>query len=404
MSTEEKLPHESYLVVGGGTPLGEAIVRMLLRRGETQVSILEAQPLRAEQATQFGDTIRVFLQDICSAGAIAEVIRSCHASCVIHTGMLSTAGTTNVLYPSASPAPHRASSSKIVEELKAMHRRASIDGTRNIISALLENGGGALVYVGSANAVFDGTERPLLREDAVPHPLRCWIPEIEPSVRGEEMVLSSNGIQLATAVLRPANIFGGTYTDYVTLQTLQAKPHLSVVCIDGNTALADHTFVDNAAHAALLAADRLISTSHPQHDATAGRAFFISDDAPRPYWDLRRDLWAAASHRPPPKPLSLSSGYLLLRYGIKDLLDKLRGRPRRHLVRALHFVCTTRTYDISRARDVLGYTPIVSHDEGIRRTAEWWLENQLKRCKDKTRTSTRKRPSLRIMRAGSLMF
>jgi sterol-4alpha-carboxylate 3-dehydrogenase (decarboxylating) len=145
-------------------------------------------------------------------------------------------------------------------------------------------------------------------------------------------------------------------------------PKFAAVCVGDNTNLSDTTFIDNAAHAGILAADRL-APAHPQHSATAGRAFLVSDDDPRPTWDLERDLWVAASHTTPPTPVRVPYNYYVKKPGP---LARLLGRtePRTEKKRDMHWYCLTRTYDISLARDVLGYTPIVSHDEGIRRTAE----------------------------------
>jgi NAD(P)-dependent dehydrogenase (short-subunit alcohol dehydrogenase family) len=74
--SQEKPTGESYLVVGGGTPLGEAIVRLLLRRGETRISIFDALPLAAEQAAAFGDHVRVFVGEIIAPKVVSDAIQS----------------------------------------------------------------------------------------------------------------------------------------------------------------------------------------------------------------------------------------------------------------------------------------------------------------------------------------
>jgi hypothetical protein len=69
-----------------------------------------------------------------------------------------------------------------------------------------------------------------------------------------------------------------------TLRKIQANPRLAGYRVGENTALVDRTYAANAAHAALLAADRL-NPAHPQHATTVGNVFFIADGEPRPYWD-----------------------------------------------------------------------------------------------------------------------
>jgi uncharacterized protein YbjT (DUF2867 family) len=67
---------ESYLIVGGGTFLGEEIVEQLLRRGETHVSIFDAQPLATEQNTRFVPAVSVFIGNVLDPENIANAIKS----------------------------------------------------------------------------------------------------------------------------------------------------------------------------------------------------------------------------------------------------------------------------------------------------------------------------------------
>ncbi|KAJ7350683.1 hypothetical protein DFH08DRAFT_862117 [Mycena albidolilacea] len=378
--SQEKATRESYLIVGGGTSLGEAIVRLLLRRGETRISIFDALPLAADQVGEFGDYVRAFVGEIIAPKVVSDTIQSCQATCIIFTGMISTPVVRNITYPSVyKTPPTKTQREQATKEIQTVYRRTSIDGTRNLVSAVLEQNSTVkqLVFFGSAISMFDGIERPNLCEADVPSLPKPWIASLEPASIGERVVLGTNGQNgLATAVIRPARLFGPTHYEYMSLLRCQEAPELSAVCLGDNTNLSDTTFLDNAAHAGILAADRL-APGHLQHAATAGRAFLVSDDDPRPTWDLDRDLWAAASHTTPPTPVRVPHDNYVKKPGP---LARLLGRTglRTEEKRLRYWNCVTHTYDISLARDVLGYTPIVSHDEGIRRTAEWWLEKQRK--------------------------
>ncbi|KAK7057683.1 3Beta-HSD domain-containing protein [Favolaschia claudopus] len=387
--SQDKPTGESYLIVGGGTSLGEAIVRLLLCRGEARVSVFDALPLAPEQVAEFGDRVRVFVGEILAPKVVSDAIRSCEATCIISTGMVSIPPVKNIRYPSAYASPLTSTQDvQVKEELRIVHRRTSIEGNRNLVSAIFKNSVKQLVYFGSAESMFNGTERPNLREDDVPCFPKPWIPKLEVAAVGERIVLDAHGqMGLAVAVIRPAILFGPTYDQYMALNRSQAKPQLSAVCAGDNTKLSDMAYTDNAAHAGILAADRL-AVSHPRHSATIGRAFIVSDGDPRPTWDLPRDLWAAASHTTPPTPVRVPVKSF---YSQPGALAKLLGRKeiRGEKNRAWFWYCATRTYDISLARDVLGYEPIVSHDEGIRRTAEWWLSRQrkLKELKEGSQTA-----------------
>ncbi|KAJ6568021.1 hypothetical protein DFH09DRAFT_1080927 [Mycena vulgaris] len=342
---------ESYLVVGGGTLLGETIVDQLLSRGEGRISIFEAQPLAPAQAARFGDAVRVFVGDMSSPESLSEAVQS-HSE---------------------------------------LHKKVNTEGTRNLLAAALDSGTATkIVYVGNADVVFDGRDRPMLREAHAAYPPEVWFSILEPRSHGERMVFSFNGVNaLRTAVIRPATTFGPGYATAGFLRRIQANPKIAGIQIGENTNLVDKTYVANAARAAILAADRL-APSHPQHAATAGKAFFIFDGEPRPFWNFTRCLWAVVGGTPIQKPTELGQGTVLFFAGMNDLLGDLKGE-KRETWKKTKFLCVTRSYDISLAREVLGYAPIVSHDEGIRRTAQWWLEYQLKICKDK-RAITEKSP------------
>ncbi|KAJ7022390.1 hypothetical protein C8F04DRAFT_1194502 [Mycena alexandri] len=383
--------HESYLVIGGGTSLGELIVEQLLRRGETRVTIFDAQALIAEQTARFGNNVSVYVGDILVPESIADAVKSCEATCIIHTGMVATAIDTEARYfASYSPSQTPDGEKNKLNELMAIHKKVNTQGTRHVLAAALEHDAAMkLVYVGNANVVFDGEDHPMLREVDAQQPAKCWDERHEAQSHAERMVLSFNGLnELRTAVIRPATVFGPGFAQGLLLLKIRTQPGIVGLQIGENPNLIDRTFVANAAHAAILAADRLTPT-HPQHSATAGKAFFITDGAPRPFWDFPRSLWAAAGG-PGAVPTIIGKGTMMFIAAAKDMVGNLRGK-KADTWKTARLMCATRTYDISLAREVLGYVPIVSHDEGIRRTAEWWLEQQLRACKEKraiTDTST----------------
>ncbi|KAJ7762979.1 hypothetical protein B0H16DRAFT_1528366 [Mycena metata] len=375
-----QLTQESYLVVGGGTTTGAAIVRLLLQQSGARVSIFEAYPLHPRVAAQFGDHVHVYVEDLFAPKAVADAIRSCQATCIIHTGTLTVPEQARVCHPDSPPsqADYKLAIKKVNEE----HRRVSMEGTQNLISVAHDTGVKKLVYVGYADAFFNGKELQHLREEDAKYPAKPWLAVMGPRLEGERLVLAANGVNsLTTAVIRPASVFGGTHLDYILLRTAQTTPGFTSVSFDNDKAIVDRTFVDNVAHAVLLAAARL-DPIHPNHQATAGHTFFVSDDDARPFWSFHGALWGAVNQCAAPKMTSFSASKALRSEWKKDLSDKLHRRPDEENYRKMCMVFTTRTYDISRAREVLGYAPIVSHNEGIRRTAEAWLEVQLQLCKN----------------------
>lgn len=138
--------------------------------------------------------------------------------------------------------------------------------------------------------------------------------------------------------------------------------------IGNNKNLFDWTYIENAALAHLLAADRL-SPSHPKYKQVAGEVFFISNGDPRPYWDFPRGLWQAAGHTPKkitviPKSVAMVIAVIL------ELIAWIQGKEAFLSRFRVHYICLTRYCNIDKARDALDYDPPISLDEGIRRSAE----------------------------------
>lgn len=140
------------------------------------------------------------------------------------------------------------------------------------------------------------------------------------------------------------------------------------VQIGDNTNLFDWTYIENAAHAHLLAADRL-SRTHPSYSEVAGEAFFISNGEPRPYWDFPRALWRAAGHTPA-RVFVLPKAVALLIAAVMEFIAWVQGKEAFLTRFRVHYVCLTRYCSIEKARKALDYSPIVSLDEGIRRSAQ----------------------------------
>jgi nucleoside-diphosphate-sugar epimerase len=124
----------------------------------------------------------------------------------------------------------------------------------------------------------------------------------------------------------------------------------------------DVTYVDNAAHAHLLAAERLAPGS-----PIAGKAYFISDGEPVDLWDFINRI-LAIEHVPP------------VTRSISVWKAKLAGRILERVYRVFRFtgeppmtrflasqLSTSHWYDISSAKRDLGYSPCVSIEEGLKR-------------------------------------
>lgn len=201
----------------------------------------------------------------------------------------------------------------------------------------------------------------------------------------EEAVLAANrapGTKLLTAAIRPAGIIGEG--------DVQLLPPMINVFMSGktkfqvgdNTNLFDFTYVGNVVHGHLLAAIALLqtyksSTVPLDHEKVDGEAFFITNESPIYFWDFARTVWKAAGNTQGTegvwiisKDLGMPAGY------IAEWFQWLTGMPLKLSRKAIGFSCMTRYYNINKAKLRLGYKPIVSLEEGVKRGVQSILEER----------------------------
>ncbi|CAO1631513.1 unnamed protein product [Jaminaea pallidilutea] len=108
----------------------------------------------------------------------------------------------------------------------------------------------------------------------------------------------------------------------------------------------------------------------------AGEAFFVTNGQPMPFWDFPRALWREASPKyraSGGKPWAISRDIGLFLGGCAETVGKMTGYKSKLSKFTVTFSCTTRYYNIEKARRILSYEPLVGMDEAIKRSAQWWL-------------------------------
>jgi nucleoside-diphosphate-sugar epimerase len=129
---------------------------------------------------------------------------------------------------------------------------------------------------------------------------------------------------------------------------------------------ADTVYIDNAAKAHLLAADRLQPGAQ-----IAGKAYFITNDEPVPLWEMV-DRILAAGGLPPVRGRVSADVARMIGIGCEKLWGvlKLSGEPpmTRFVANELS---TAHWFDISAAKRDLGYSPEITIEEGLKRLRVW---------------------------------
>jgi nucleoside-diphosphate-sugar epimerase len=309
------------LVTGGGGFLGRAIVRRFLARGEYPE--LAAAGVECHRG------------DIANAVVVTRAVAGCDI--VVHTAAKAGVWGSHESYV-----------------------LANVVGTDNVIEACIEHRVRKLVFTSSPSVTFAGEHQEGVDERApIAGTFLSSYPETK--AEAERHVLAANGPELATVALRPHLIFGPGDPHIAPRMIDRAKAGRLRIVGTGRT-LVDMTYVDNAADAHILAAERLEPGS-----PIAGKAYFITNGEPWPIADLVNGILRAGGLPPVTKHISTGAAY-----NIGAVLEPiwrlfgLAGEPpmTRFVARQLG---TAHWFDIAAARRDLGYDPKVSIDEGMER-------------------------------------
>jgi len=149
----------------------------------------------------------------------------------------------------------------------------------------------------------------------------------------------------------------------------------SKVQIGDNQNLFDFTYVENIAHAHLLAAQALLATHRIaptiplDTERVDGEAFFITNDSPVYFWDFARTVWREGGEtQEVSKNWVLSKEFAMAIGMIMEWVYWAMGKGVPNLTRQkARYTCINRYYCIDKAKRRLGYEPVVSLEEGVRR-------------------------------------
>ncbi len=321
------------LVTGGGGFLGGAIVRLLRQR---------ACHIRSFTRTAYPWLDEFDVEQVFGDLADSEAVEKAVASCDVVFHVAAKAG---------------------VWGRYADYFATNVSGTQNILAACKKLGVRKLVYTSTPSVVHGGSELNGANE-SVPYPKHFDAAYPETKAIAEKAVLAANGAELATVALRPHLIWGPGDPHLIPRVLARAKQGM-LRRLGSKPVIVDVTFIDNAAEAHLLAADRLDIGS-----PIAGKAYFITNGEPVDLWVFLNRVLAEAGLPPTTKSMSVWKARLagrVLEWVYRIL--RLPGEPAmtRYVANQL---ATSHWYDIAAAKRDFGYAPRVSVEEGLKLLGE----------------------------------
>ncbi len=238
----------------------------------------------------------------------------------------------------------------------------NVKGTRHVVASCIEQKVPILIHTSSPSVVFQGKDMKGV-DESVPYPEHYYADYPATKAQAEKIVTNAARHGLHALILRPHLIWGPGDNHLVPRIIQQAK---SLRQIGSGRNRVDSTYIDNAVDAHLLAASRL--SASPQ---LSGNCYFISQGEPLPLWKMVNDILNAAGLPPVRKQIARKTAFFL--GSLLEILYKtlqLPGEPRMTRFLALE-LSTDHWFDISAARNDLGYSPHVSVQEGLDRLAKW---------------------------------
>uniref|UniRef100_W5NC96 Sterol-4-alpha-carboxylate 3-dehydrogenase, decarboxylating n=1 Tax=Lepisosteus oculatus TaxID=7918 RepID=W5NC96_LEPOC len=322
-------------VIGGSGFLGRHLVEKLLERGYI-VSVFDI--LQGFELP--GVTFHV--GDLCDRQALLPALQG--ASVVFHC---------------ASPSP--------ASDDRALFHRVNVEGTRTVLQACREAGVQRLVLTSSASVVFEGTDIKNASED-LPYARRPIDYYTETKIQQEKLVLEAcdPGRGFLTVAIRPHGIFGPRDPQLVPILVDSARRG-KMKFIIGFTL----NMITLAYSPALLSwraegrvRPRELTPSCPR------QAYHITNDEPVRFWEFLSRLLVGLGYEAPRYhlPYRLVYGLALLLWLLAVLLRPLLTFRPTFTPMRVALAGTHHYYSCARAKQELGYRPLVSLEEAITQT------------------------------------
>lgn len=238
---------------------------------------------------------------------------------------------------------------------KAEFERSNVDATRNAIALARLSGVRRFVHVSTPSLYFRFADQDQVSEETkLPPPVNHYA---RTKRAAEDLVLEAG--DLDPIILRPRAIYGNGDTTLLPRLIESARRGPLPLMRDGRAAT-DMTHVDDVVSAIVAA---LSLAGRPAH-----RILNISGGTPLGLPDVIATACAKAGVEPRWRKVSFPAVYAFARAA--ELMAKLSpDRPEPTITTyAAGVLAFRQTLDISRARKVLGWHPMISFEEGVART------------------------------------
>jgi len=318
------------LVTGCSGFLGSEIVRQLIRRGDDVVGLSRRE---TPQLVRIG--MQHHRGDLTDNDYVTRTITD--VDVVIHTAAVAGVW---------GPWKH--------------FYQSNVLASRNVLAACQNSGATQCIYTSSPSVTFDGGHQRGV-DESVGYPSRwlCHYPRTK-AIAEREILQADRPGGLRTVSLRPHLIWGEGDPHLLPRLLDRARSGKLRIIGDGKNII-DTVHVHNAAAAHVSAVDALATSP----DDAGGRAYFIAQDEPVSCWDWIGKLCNAFDAPAPTRRISFAAAYAI-GATCETAYRTLRRQDEPPMTRFVASqLAKDHYFDITAAKQRLGYRPTVTMDEGL---------------------------------------
>ena len=316
------------LVTGAGGRLGQYLVKALIEKGD-RVRALH----RPGKPQLYPAGVEVF------EGSLAD-----------RKALQSAVDGVDYVYHLAALVNHSAPIEALLD--------ANYRGTANLLEACKAKAYRLkrFIYISSISVYGKEIEELPANERTEPNPTDNYG---KSKLMAEQVVMQYSG-RMPTVILRPAVVYGRGFNE-AYLQVLGALESGKMPIIDGGRNVIPFVHVLDVVQAMLLAVDE---------EKAVGNAYVISGGENL----TQKQIFEIACRKlgvPPPRN-GTSRWMLNLKLGLANFVAKFVGNKPAVTGEYLDVIATDRSFDISKARKELGYSPKIRLEEGIGEMVEYY--------------------------------
>ena len=330
MIKDKKIDLGNCLVIGGNGQIGRAIVKQLVAKGNF---------VRVLDINKYSDTepVDIIVGDLCDKEIMLKACKDIDT--VFHTA--------SVVYDPKLP--------------EDIFYKVNVEGGKTVLTTCKESAVKRLVYTSSRDVIRSNLEPHYnLKEEDAPYPKKLPRDAYSRSkILAEKEMIKANNDNFVTCALRPTGVWG-PFDNFQIPNVLKRVKAGKNVRFGKKGALFSRTYVENAAHAHILAAEKLFPGS-----PVAGEKYFITDFEPESFWDFFDPILERYGLSTTKRTVPFWIMYIIA--SINELFN-----PKALLNRfTVMQIGINHTYNYEKATRDFGYKPIVQKEEAFQKTMDW---------------------------------